>query len=232
MKQAILRNVAPLTLPVLFGYVPMGMAFGVLFVELGYAWYFSTIMAMLIFAGAAQFMAVGLLAAGAGMTEVLVTTLLLNSRHMFYGLSLLQEFKVKGWRRWYLIFGLTDETYSLLTSLKPKDHEIIDPDTQSEKQLYITFLNHGYWIIGCTLGAVLGQAIQIDTQGLDFILTALFMVLVIEQYKTVQQIFPFVIALAAGIVTLMLAAPENMLLISLSLSLVLLLFRYKVQPWN
>ncbi|WP_197472494.1 AzlC family ABC transporter permease, partial [Oleiphilus sp. HI0067] len=83
------------TFPVMFGYVPMGMAFGVLFSELGYPWYFASIMGIVIFAGAAQFMAVGLLAAGAGLIEVTVTTLLLNSRHVFYGLSLLQEFKVK-----------------------------------------------------------------------------------------------------------------------------------------
>lgn len=232
MKYPVLKSVAPLTLPVLFGYVPMGMAFGVLFVELGYPWYFSTVMGIFIFAGAAQFMAIGLLAAGAGMTEVLITTLLLNSRHMFYGLSLLQDFKVKGWRRWYLVFGLTDETYSLLTSLKPKDQGEIDTQLQSEKQLCITFLNHSYWVTGCTLGALLGQAIQINTEGLDFILAALFMVLVIEQYKTVKQLFPFIIALFAGIATLFFAAPENMLLISLSLSLALLLVRYKVQPWN
>jgi len=211
------------TLPVMFGYVPMGMAFGVLFSELDYPWFFASIMGIVIFAGAAQFMAVGLLAAGAGLIEVAITTLLLNSRHMFYGLSLLKDFKVKGWRRWYLIFGLTDETYSLLTSMKGEQTDL------SELQLSITALNQSYWVMGCTIGALLGQAIQFDTTGLEFTLTALFMVLVIEQYKAVKAIFPFVIALVSGLIALNLADTSNMLLVSLSLTLALLLMQGKAK---
>lgn len=207
------------TLPVMFGYIPMGMAFGVLFSELGYPWFFATLMGLVIFAGAAQFMAVGLLAAGAGMVEVAVTTLLLNSRHVFYGLSLLQDFKVKGWRRWYLIFGLTDETYSLLTSMKGEKKDL------GELQLSITALNQGYWVVGCTVGVLIGETISFDTTGLEFTLTALFMVLVIEQYKAVRTLFPFLIALASGVVSLSLADASNMLLVSLSLALALLLLK-------
>jgi len=218
------------TFPVMFGYVPMGMAFGVLFSELGYPWYFASIMGIVIFAGAAQFMAVGLLAAGAGFIEVTVTTLLLNSRHVFYGLSLLQEFKVKGWRRWYLIFGLTDETYSLLTSMKgDKD---VTQQSISDLQLIITALNQSYWVIGCTLGVLIGEQLSFNTQGLEFTLTALFVVLVIEQYKSVKSFAPFAIALVSGALALWLATPQNMLLVSLSLSLALLLMKYRLKPWT
>ena len=240
MNTHVLRSALSKTAPVMFGYVPMGMAFGVLFSELGYSWYFATLMGVVIFAGAAQFMAVGLLAAGAGMIEVAITTLLLNSRHIFYGLSLLKEFKVKGWRRWYLIFGLTDETYSLLTSLKharQKEDQANkqDADSLSKEQLTITALNQSYWVLGCTLGALLGELLgknaNFDTQGLEFTLTALFMVLVIEQYKAVKTLAPFLIALTCGAIALYFAQPQNMLLVSLSLTLALLLMKYRLKPW-
>ncbi|MFD2231135.1 AzlC family ABC transporter permease [Alkalimarinus sediminis] len=240
------------TLPVLFGYVPMGMAFGLLLADQGYAWYWATIMGVVIFAGAAQFMAIGLLAASAGLFEVAMTTLLLNSRHIFYGLSLIHHLKAKGWHKLYIIFGLTDETYSLLTAhhalkcqtnaLKgqdssPKnqgntsaqqngiDTEIsTSEDLQEGKfQFIITALNHSYWVLGCTIGALLGGALTFDTNGLEFTLPALFMVLVIEQYKATQKIFPFVIALACAIASLMLFDSDSMLLISITMTLTLLL---------
>jgi 4-azaleucine resistance transporter AzlC len=241
MNTRVLKSALNKTMPVMFGYVPMGMAFGVLFSELEYDWYYATLMGVVIFAGAAQFMAVGLLAAGAGMLEVAMTTLLLNSRHIFYGLSLLKEFKVKGWRRWYLIFGLTDETYSLLTSLKQtKDKEERgcdhDSGSLSEEQLTITCLNQSYWVLGCTLGALLGELLgkngSFDTQGLEFTLTALFMVLVIEQYKAVRTLAPFLIAITCGAIALYFAQPQNMLLVSLSLTLALLLMKYRLKPWT
>ena len=164
------------SLPVLFGYVPLGIAFGLLFDSLGHPWYFATLMGLLVFAGAAQFLAVGLLAAHAGLLEVAITTFLLNSRHLFFGLSLLTRFRVGGWRKLYLVFGLTDETYSLLTGTRPPDGV-----PRVSYDLWVTGLNQLWWVSGCTLGALLGQAVAFDTTGLDFTLTALFAVLVLEQ---------------------------------------------------
>lgn len=218
------------TLPVLFGYAPMGMAFGLLLADQGYAWYWATLMGVLIFAGAAQFMAIGLLAAHAGLFEVAMTTLLLNSRHIFYGLSLIHHLKAKGWRKLYIIFGLTDETYSLLTAHHAmKSHNGVSNNTPSADkeegvfQFIITALNHSYWVLGCTVGALLGSAITFDTTGLDFTLPALFMVLVIEQYKATQKLFPFAIALICAITSLMLFNSDSMLLISITMTLTLLL---------
>lgn len=227
------------TLPVLFGYVPMGMAFGLLLADQGYAWYWATIMGVVIFAGAAQFMAIGLLAANAGLFEVAMTTLLLNSRHIFYGLSLIHHLKATGWRKLYIIFGLTDETYSLLTAhlaLKSQSsplnkHQTITDNAKASAndqeegrfQFIIAALNHSYWISGCTIGALLGGAITFDTTGLDFTLPALFMVLVIEQYKATKKLFPFLIALVCAVTTLILFDSDSMLLISITMSLALLL---------
>ncbi|HDZ37051.1 MAG TPA: branched-chain amino acid ABC transporter permease, partial [Marinobacter sp.] len=114
-----------LTLPILFGYLPLGMAFGVLFTtQLDYAWWAAPLMGVVVYAGAGQILAVSLLAASAGLLEVFVAMFVLNARHLFYGLSLLRQFRGAGWRKLYLIFGLTDETYSLLTS-RQRSHDSI-----------------------------------------------------------------------------------------------------------
>ncbi len=215
------------SLPVMFGYVPLGMAFGVLFSELGYHWLFATLMGLCIFAGAAQFLAVGLLANGAGLVEIFVTTFLLNSRHLFYGISLLNRMKLRGWRRLYVIFGLTDETYSLLTSapLPPG----IDP---SAFQLRVTALNQLYWVLGCSIGGWLGSRIEFSTAGIEFALPALFMVLAIEQYRNVRHPAPFLLALVLGLATLLFISREQMLLIAILLSLCVLLIYKGGERWN
>ena len=211
------------SLPVMFGYVPLGMAFGILFQDLGYPWYFATLMALLVFAGAAQFMAIGLLAAHAGLLEVAVATLALNSRHIFFGLSLLSRYRSRGWKKLYLIFGLTDETYSLITSTAA-------PGSSRENDYYLalTALNQSYWVVGSTLGALLGRLIEFDTRGMDFALTALFLVLLIEQWNKLREPFPFLLAALCGSVALVLFQ-EQMLLVSIALSVVLLMLRYFIE---
>lgn len=214
------------TLPVLFGYIPLGMAFGMLFNELGFHWIYASIMSVMIYAGAGQFMAVGLLANHAGLIEVAITTLLLNSRHLFYGISLLNKFKTRGWRKLYLIFGLTDETYSLLTGTQT-------PSKNEETNFYllITVLNHSYWIIGSTIGAILGANMSVDTTGLDFTLPALFMVLAIEQYKVIRESRPFILACIIAFMSIWLFSRDNMLLMSILLSIItLLLVQHKQRP--
>lgn len=218
MNKSLFLTAFKATVPVLFGYIPLGIAFGILFNELGFHWVYATLMATVIYAGAGQFMAVGLLANHAGLMEVAITTLLLNSRHVFYGISLINKFKTNGWRKFYLIFGLTDETYSLLTGTRP-------PEDKDETDFYllITALNHSYWVLGSTLGAILGANITIDTTGLDFTLPALFMVLAIEQYKTIRESRPFVMAGAVAFLSIWLFSRDNMLLMSILLSIIVLL---------
>lgn len=209
------------SLPVMFGYLPLGAAFGVLFSELDYHWLYATAMGLFIYAGAGQFLAVGLLANQATLTEMAVATLLINSRHIFYGLSLISRMPNRGWRRLYQIFGLTDETYSLITAT----HLPANID-RGQFQLRITALNQLYWIIGCTLGAWLGSQLEFDTAGIAFVLPALFMVLTIEQYKHLRDIRPFIAALLIGFGTLLLISREQMLLIAILLSLSVLMMQY------
>jgi 4-azaleucine resistance transporter AzlC len=205
------------SLPVMFGYVPLGMAFGVLFENLGYAWYLAPVMGLIVFAGAAQFMAIGLLSAQAGLIEVFISTFVLNSRHMFFGLSVLGRYRATGLKKLYLIFGLTDETYSLVTGIPT-------PEGVDEQRFYLllTALNHGYWVTGCALGALAGTAIQFDTTGMDFALTALFVVLMMEQWKAVREPFPFVVAALVGLLALLFFR-QQMLLASMGMCVALLL---------
>lgn len=209
------------SMPVMFGYVPLGMAFGLLFQDLGYDWYYATLMGLIVFAGAAQFMAIGLLLAHAGLVEIAVSTFILNARHLFFGLSVMHRYRASGLKKLYLVFGLTDETYSLVTST-PAPEGV----AASDYYLAITALNHLYWVVGCSLGALAGASLQLDTTGMDFALTALFLVLVIEQWKQVRDPLPF--AIAAGCSLLAIALFEQqMLLVAIALSIGLLLLRYR-----
>ena len=215
MRSAALRASAPM----LFGYIPMGAAFGLLFGTLGYPWPFAVLSGIFVYAGAAQFLSVGLLAAHAGLPAIFAATFFLNLRHMFYGISFLRRFPKTGWRRAYMIFTLTDETYSVLTANKRADR------AQDESFcLRVSALNHGYWIAGCALGALLGSRVRFETKGLDFVLTALFAVLAVEQALTVRRALPFAVAAAAAAAALLLW-PAQMLPASLALVFAFMFFK-------
>lgn len=227
MFSSLNQTVFKATLPVMFGYIPLGMAFGVLFSDLGYHWLFACAMGVFIFAGAAQFLAVGLLANQAGLLEIFITTFLLNSRHIFYGISLMSGMQARGWRRLYLIFGLTDETFSLLTSTQQPAG--VD---KTAYQLRVTLFDQSYWVLGCTLGGWLGSQISFSTAGIEFVLPALFMVLAIEQYRHLRKPAPFVMALLIGLLVLLFISRDQMLLISILLSVAVLLLYRGGAKWN
>ena len=212
-----------LSIPVLFGYVPLGMAFGVVFAtQIDASWWVAPLMGVLIYAGAGQLLAVSLLLAHTGLIEVFIAMFVLNARHLFYGLSLLDAFKGAGWRKAYLIFGLTDETYSLLTSR-------VRSASQAEEQqvdFMITLLNQSYWVVGCALGAWLGHQQWFDTTGIEFALVALFIVLCIEQYRSLQSAFPVLAGLAAGGLVVWLLPASQQLLFAIVLVCAALLWQY------
>lgn len=220
-----------LTLPILFGYIPLGMAFGVLFsTQLDYAWWIAPLMGVFVYAGAGQILAVSLLAASAGLLEVFVAMFVLNARHLFYGLSLLGQFRGAGWRKAYLIFALTDETYSLLTS------RTRGPDSAHEQRLdfRISALNQFYWVIGCGAGALLGENVSFDSTGIEFALVALFIVLTIEQLKsldvgTVLEGFPVWVGALAAAVAMMLLPPAHQLIGAIVMTTLALLVQYRRQ---
>ena len=192
--------------PVFLGYVPIGIAFGLFTVERGYPWYLALATGLVMFAGAGQFIAVGLFAAGASLAEAVLIEFVVNARHFAYGLSMIRRFRSAGVFRPYLIFALTDETFALLSSLPDlpadKDSSAIYNAGLAERgrfMFYVSLLNHIYWNAGILAGAFAGSVIPWNFEGVSFALTALFIVLMIEQILRMKQAAPFVISAIVAI---------------------------------
>lgn len=209
----MVRSALKTSLPIMFGFVPLGIAFGLLFQELGYPWFFATLMGIIVYAGAAQFMAIGFLSAGLGVLEIAMSTFFLNSRHMFYGLAFLESFGNWNLRKFYLIFGMTDETYALLTTIKVPEKYI-----KERFYLFITLFAQLYWVLGCTIGALSADILTFNTDGIEFAATALFVVLLIEQWIMVRRILPFTLGFIASIIALIFFV-NHMLLIAIMISI-------------
>ncbi len=204
-------SVLALTTPVAMGYIPLGTVFGFLFVQAGAAGWLVIASSVLVFAGAAQYMMIPMLAAGLPVGTIALATLIVNLRHVFYGLSLLDKLPRQKLLRWYMVFALTDETYSLLTTLPP--------GTDDRQKAAIALLNQGWWVLGTALGALLGAQAQITLAGLDFVLAALFAVLAVEQWRTRKSPAPLWVALAAYALAYPLAA-RHALVIAIALAIV------------
>jgi 4-azaleucine resistance transporter AzlC len=217
-----LKTAFLVSVPVLLGYAAIGIAFGLIVAGTGYPWWVTLLMSSLMYAGAGQYIGIGMLTAGAGYLQLAFITLLVNARHMVYGLSLFERFDKAGPYKPYLIFALTDETYALLTTVSP-------PDKQQEHRFYflVALLNHSYWICACMLGYFAGKFIPLNTQGMGFALTALFIVLSIEQYKRCKRKVVFLIAIASGVGALILFGPDNMLIISITVAVTILMLLHR-----
>lgn len=192
------------------GYVPLGAVFGFLFVQAGGGAWLAIASSLLVYAGAAQFMMVPMLAAGLPIGAIALATLVLNLRHVFYGLSLLNHMPDSRWQRWYAIFALTDESYSVLTALPAQ--------ARARRMALVCALNQGWWVLGTALGAMLGAQVQVGLTDLDFVLAALFAVLAVEQWRARRDALPIWIALAAYTLAL-LALPAQALALAIALSL-------------
>ena len=207
------------SIPVFFGYIAIGIAFGLIMSDSGYPWWLTFLMSLVIYAGAAQFLTAGFLAVGTGIAEAALIQLAVNARHMAYGFSMLNRFKNAGLYRFYLIFGLTDETFALLSSFEPAD-------TMSEKErakfmFYVTALDQSYWITGSVLGAIAGSLIPFSTEGIGFALTALFVVLMIEKMLTQRNPFIFICSAITAVLCAYFLPSRISILAALAVSLVL-----------
>lgn len=182
-------TVLGLSIPVAVGYVPLGMVYGFLAVQAGLPVWLTVAASLLVYAGASQFMMISMLGAGLPIGAIAMATFVINLRHMFYGLSLLGRMPSKPLARWYAIFGLTDETFSVLTTL-PASHS-------AQQVVALTLLNQIWWLTGSLLGALIGEHAQLQIVGLDFALAALFAVLALEQWRAGSTSAPLVVALGA-----------------------------------
>lgn len=213
------------SIPVLFGYLFLGIAFGLLLQSAGYGFIWALAASVFIYAGSGQFALVGLLSGGASLITTAVMTLSINSRHIFYGLSFIEKFKAMKARGLYMIFSLTDETYSLLCSTA------VPEELDEHKTLfYIALLDQLYWICGSVLGALIGQILPFNSTGIEFAMTALFVVIFVEQWMSAKSHIPAVIGAVCGVISLVIAGPDNFILPSLIGAVALLIIFRKIRP--
>lgn len=217
------RAAFPFTVPVLTGYLFIGTAFGVMFQEKGYNFLWAIVMSILVYAGSGQYLAVNFFAPGVNLLQVIFLEFMVNIRHIFYGLSLLERFSEMGKKKLYMIFSLTDETYSLFFVTK------IPKDVDEHKFMFaIALLDQLYWITGSAIGAIAGSVIPFDATGIDFAMTALFVVIFVEQWMTSITHLPALIGIVTGVVCLLVFGSENFILPTMICILVILLSGRKV----
>jgi len=210
LKKKAFLAALPFTIPIFFGYLFSGIAFGILLTSHGHAWWWAPVMAVVILAGSMQFIALEILAAPFNPLMALVMTLMVNARHMFYGLSMFDKFRNAGVRKPYQIYALTDETYSVLCEVEPP--EGVDRDWFN---FFVAALNQSYWVGGCTLGALAGSAFRFNTKGIDFVLTALFLVIFLSQWESTRDHRPALIGVGCAVLALLLFGPDNFILPSM-----------------
>ena len=218
MNRKTLKTVFLDTVPVMTGYLFLGAGFGILLSEkTGYGAVWSIAMALFMLAGSGQYLAVSLMADHASIISAAIATFLINARHIFYGISLVEAYKGSGKKKPYLIFALTDETYSLVTQNEP-------PEGLSRHSycFWVSLLDQIYWIIGCALGSFLGSALPISFEGVEFVLTALFVTMFVEQWLTHKNHLPAIIGVGATVLCLVLFGKDVFLIPSMVLIAALL----------
>ena len=215
-RQAFYRSI-----PVLAGYVVLSIGFGILMRDAGYGLLWTAAMSLLIYAGSMQYVGVGLLAGGASVLTAAITTVMVNARHLFYSISMIDTYKRAGKYKPYLLFALTDETYSLLCDGKVPDG--------AEPELFrflVSLFNQCYWVAGSLIGNLLGEVLPFSTRGIEFSMTALFVASFTEQWLTTKDHVPAITGLLGTLACLVAFGPERFLIPAMLLiTLVLLLLR-------
>jgi len=228
MKWKTLRLAFIHTIPVLMGYMFLGAAFGILLESKGYHFGWALLMSLLIYAGSMQFVAVELLSAGVNFWIAILMTLMINARHLFYGLSMLDKYKNMGKKKPYMIFSLTDETFSLICSANVP--EGIDKD---RFYFFVSLLDQLYWVTGSVIGGLIGTVLPFDAKGIDFAMTALFVVIFVDQWKSSGDHIPAVTGICCSLLCLILFGADNFILPSMIVILVLLtVFRKPIERRN
>ena len=195
------------SLPVMAGYVVLAIGFGILMKEAGYGLFWSFLMSFTIYAGSMQYVAVSLLSSGASLISAALTTLMVNARHLFYGVSMIDKYKDAGKKKPYLIFALTDETYSLLCG-----DDYPEGEDRHWYSFFVSLFNQCYWVIGSIIGSILGSLITFNTAGIDFSMTALFVTVFVEQWLTAKNHLPAIAGLFCSIACLMIFGSDSFLI--------------------
>ena len=209
MKKAFIAAF-PHTIPIFAGFWFLGMAYGIYMNVSGFSFLYTLIMSMFIFAGSMEFVTVSLLLGAFNPLQALLLTLMINARHLFYGISMLDKYRKTGWKKSYLIFGMCDESFSInYTARIPQG---ID---RSWFMFFVTFLNHIYWVSGALLGCLFGSFIHFNTQGLEFVMTAMFVVIFMEQWLNENSHLSSLIGLGISVGCLIVFGAENFIIPSM-----------------
>ena len=219
LKNRTIRQAFFKSIPVLAGYVVLGIGFGILMRDAGYGVLWTAAMSLFIYAGSLQYVGVGLLAGGASVLTTVITSLMVNARHLFYSISMIDKYKDAGKYKPYMIFALTDETYSLLCDgMTPSG---VEPN---QYRFLVSLFNHSYWVAGSIIGSLLGAVLPFSTKGIEFSMTALFVAAFTEQWLTTKDHVPALTGLICTLLCLIVFGKDNflipaMLLITLVLTL-------------
>lgn len=223
MKQIIKLSFLK-TLPVMAGYLVLGIGFGIIAEENGYGVIWSILMSTFIYAGSMQYVTISLLTSGVSLITAALTTLMVNARHLFYGISMIEPYKKFKKTKPYLIFGLTDETYSLVCSGEAPNN--ID---FSKYAFFVTLFNQIYWIIGSIVGSIIGNLVTLNFQGIEFAMTALFITVFVDQWRKTKDHFPAIIGLITSIVSLLIFGKDGFLIPTMLIISIILLIKYHIK---
>lgn len=217
MRLKALKTAFPYTLPIFAGFWFLGLTYGIYMNVSGFSFVYPMLMSLTIFGGSLEFVAVSMLLAPFAPLQTFIMTLMIQARHLFYGISMLDIYKGTGWKKWYLIFGMCDETFSINYSAQiPAD---ID---RGWFMFFVTLLNHMYWFTGATLGGLLGSLISFNTEGLDFVMTAMFVVIFLEQWFKDKKHYTAVIGIASSVICLVGFGADSFMIPTMLCILVLL----------
>lgn len=225
MTKRVIRAAFLKSVPVMAGYIVLGIGFGILLKNHGYGLIWSLAMGLFIYAGSMQYVGVGLISGRASIVTTAVTTFMINARHLFYSISMIGRYRDAGAYKPYLIFALTDETYSLLS-----DGYYPSGESAHAYRFLVSLFNHIYWVLGCALGSVLGQILPFSTRGIDFSMTALFIASFVSQWMASRQHIPALTGLFSTLLCRILFGPDRFLIPAMLLiTLILTLFRPRLE---
>ena len=211
MKRRALRAAFPHTVPILTGFLFLGMTYGVYMSSLGFSWIYPTLMALTIFAGSMEFVTANMLLGAFNPLQAFAMTLMVNARHLFYGLAMLDRFRGLGWKKLYLIFGMCDETFSVTCSVRAP--EGVD---EGWFMTFVTLLDQLYWVLGAALGGLCETLLTLNTEGLDFVMTAMFVVIFLENWLKEENHTSSLLGLALPCACLVLFGAQHFILPSMA----------------
>ncbi len=226
MKRKALKAAFPYTIPIFAGFWFLGLAYGIYMNTAGFSFVYPMLMSFLIFGGSLEFVAVEMLLSPFAPLQVFIMSLLIQARHLFYGISMLEKYKGTGWKKFFLIFGMCDESFSInYTAQIPEDVD------KGWFMLFVTELNRFYWVSGATIGGLVGSLLTFDTDGISFVMTAMFVVIFLEQWLKETNHTASLLGIGVSVLCLLLFGADSFMVPTMvAIIVLLLLLKKKLQP--